>query len=768
MASALTALDAVRARIAAALLAPVAMERVGGFVLRESQRRTVRMVHAALARFGGALVADAAGSGKTILALATAAAYDDVLVIAPAAVREQWRRAATRAQVSVRIATLETLSRGRAPRPAALIVVDEAHHVRNPATARYRALATLVSGRHLLLLSATPVVNRRRDRDALLALFLGRTTASASILAHTVIRSVAPARATAVRVLDALPTGAQLPSLAAALRRLPPPFPTADGAAATALVRITLAFAWASSLAALDHALRRRLQRGATLADALRDGRWPTRDALRDWVQGRDATQLAFAFAPPDATRTAPQDALATLDAHLAGVRALRALVAPHAAADTLRRADALRELVARESPRRVVLLAHHAETVRALYAALRHLPGTVAIIGSRVHAAAGRWSRDEILQRVGPAAAPARDDDIRDVRLLLATDILAEGVELQGCATLVHGDAAWTPARLEQRVGRLARDGQRAVVHVTQFAIPPAAERMLALGTRLQRKRSARTRALATADRQAAMRDALAAWTPASEASLPRGHGGPRCAAAWAPHPGFIALLAAGSGGDAGDGDRAGSRDADGETAAPLLVAGVFRDGRWQVGAQSALVEACVRAAGDAAPLTPGALNAARAQLCRWRRREQARRMLSTRALVDPLLLRRAVRQLDAWLTEQPLARRSAAAARVAVARTSLQQLRGIAAERALASALRETTAGDFVAAVERLAAPVPTGAAADLPAIVSTSARTPAPEPWSTPAPARRLSALLILRPRSPASHAPRGSAPESAATR
>lgn len=719
---------------------------IGRFVLREAQWQGVREIRAALRQFGGAVVADAAGSGKTVLALATAAAYADVLVIVPAAVRGQWARAAARAQVAIRVATQEALSRGRAPAPAALVIVDEAHHFRNPASARYRVLASVASGRHLLLLTATPVVNRRRDRDALLALFLGRSAATPHTLERVVIRRVGRARRPRVLALDPLPTAADVPGVARALQDLPPPLPAADGVAATALVRSSLAFAWASSLAALDAALRRRLQRGAALADVLRDGRWPTRDALRDWIVGADATQLAFDFTATDATRGLPRDALATLETHLDAVRSLRALVRSRIAHDAAARADALRALIVRESPRRILLLAHHAESVRALYQSLRDLPGTVAIIGARVHAAAGRWSRDEVLQRLGPDAPPVRNHDIREIRLLLATDILAEGVELQGCATLVHGDGAWTPARLEQRLGRVARDGQRSTVHVTHFMLPAGAERLLALGERLRQKRRARAAALAGSDAQAALREALAEWVQGTGLAEIRDDPHPTAtaaaagacvAAAWAMQAGFLALLE----------PDADVREGHGrDRPAPRLIAGLHRDGRWQVSARGAVAAACVRATQAPAPMTPVALRTVRHLLRQWQRRDRARAALTGASALDPGVLRHAMRRVDAWFSDQPIARRPTAAQRLERLRQILRGLRGVAAERRLQSALREESADACLAAIERLAS----AARADAPAGT-----------W-------RLSALLVLRPRSPDAPAPPTPSPGSAAIR
>jgi superfamily II DNA or RNA helicase len=758
VASTLTAFAAVRARIAAAVLAPSPQRRLGRFVLRAGQRQSLREIRDALQRFGGALVADAAGSGKTVLALATAADYDDVLVIVPAALREQWSRAAAKAGVALRLATQESLSRGRTPPSAALIIVDEAHHFRNPASARYRALAALVRDRHLLLLTATPVVNRSAERDALLALFLGRDITQPRTVERVVIRRTDAATRYDVHELTPLPTRADLPAIAAALRALPAPFPTADGAAALALVRISLAFAWASSLAALDAALRRRVQRGEVLADALRDGRWPTRDALRDWIIGRDGTQLAFAF--PDTgtgfavdgavddevdglvhgavhralNGSAPDDALDILETHLCAVRALRAIVAPAVGADIAVRAAALRELVARESPRRIVVLAHHAESVRALYAALRDLPGTVAIVGARVRAAAGRWTRDEVLQRLGPSASPYRADDLLDVRLLLATDILAEGVELQGCATLVHGDAAWTPARLEQRVGRVARDGQRLPVHVTAFALPQEAERLLALRWRLRRKRDARRAALRASDAASMLRAELERWLPDLDQRAATGDGDARCAAAWATQAGFIALLEG-----AADG------------AAPQVVAGLLRGGRWRVGTGAPLLAACVRASIRAAPVSAPALRQVRLLLRRWRRRETGRRALHDAAALDPAVMRQVTRRLDAWLAGQPLAQRPAAVERLDAAQRRLRELRGVGAARELVAALRAGPSQE--AEAERC---------------FQAIARLAAPSRSRSDATSGRLSALLLLRPRSPDDRDPPSASPGSAATR
>jgi hypothetical protein len=75
----------------------------------------------------------------------------------------------------------------------------------------------------------------------------------------------------------------------------------------------------------------------------------------------------------------------------------------------------------------------------------------------------AGLMNRDEVI-----AAFNDPDDPIR---ILIATDVASEGLNLQESARLVfHFDIPWNPSRLEQRNGRLDRHGQARDVTVFHF----------------------------------------------------------------------------------------------------------------------------------------------------------------------------------------------------------------------------------------------------------------------------------------------------------
>ena len=135
--------------------------------LRPEQSRSFRRILHALRRYGGALLADPVGSGKTYVALAVAAALNrgrPTACLAPATLVEQWMATARALGLAFVTVSHQSASRGRLPQvDRGLVVIDEAHHFRNPATWRYRNVAPWLVGRPVLLVTATPVVNRLAD-----------------------------------------------------------------------------------------------------------------------------------------------------------------------------------------------------------------------------------------------------------------------------------------------------------------------------------------------------------------------------------------------------------------------------------------------------------------------------------------------------------------------------------------------------------------------------------------------------------------------------
>ncbi|HET7550420.1 MAG TPA: DEAD/DEAH box helicase, partial [Gemmatimonadaceae bacterium] len=438
----------------------------GTIVLRPHQRSALERLRRMLREHGGALLADDVGLGKTYVAAAIARGYERVLVVAPATLRAMWHAALHAAGARGSVVSYATLSRGGGPRGRFdLILLDEAHHARTPGTRRYARIAALADGAHLLMLSATPIHNSRADLVALLALFLGARALALdddALACHVVRRErvdVPTERLPETAAPVELAVGDD-EELLRAIVALPPPLPPRDAGAGGALVAWGLVREWASSNAALVGALRRRLARAAALDAALDRGSLPSRKELAAWVCGDRAVQFSFPgmFEAPVAGDAGKLRAVLARDE-----RAVRALLerASASAWTDARRAQLLRDVRSRHPGEKIAAFTQFADTARALFRELRRDPGVAVLIARGASVAGGSLSRREAVERFAPRASGVRAPrDIDRIDLLIATDLLSEGVNLHDASVVVHLDLPWTPARLEQRVGRSRRMG--------------------------------------------------------------------------------------------------------------------------------------------------------------------------------------------------------------------------------------------------------------------------------------------------------------------
>jgi superfamily II DNA or RNA helicase len=492
----------VRARAARALIAAHWLPKhdvpseLGSVRLHAHQQSAVDRLRDLLREHRGALLADEAGLGKTYVAAALMREAARPLLVIPAALRTMWRGALAEAGASATTISYSALSRGNVPGgDFDLLVLDEAHHARTASTLRYASIASLASRARVLLLTATPVHNRRAELAALFALFLGARAYAMSdaAFATLIVRRERSDIAHTIAIPDA-PAPEWIPvrddgSLLDELLALPPPLPPSDGGAGGALLTWSLLRQWASSRAALAGALRRRIARGMALESALSEGRYPDRRELRAWSSVEDTIQLAFPqlVAAPTA---APLELLTRVRAHVVAVRSLLARVRSDEGVDGSR-AQALRDVCARHDGEKVLVFSQFTDTVHALFAELRGLRGVAALSARGGRIASGRLSRKETLERFAPRAtgAPAPHDAER-IDLLLTTDLASEGLNLHDASVIVHLDLPWTPARLEQRVARSRRLGAlHARTHSYALAPPADAEMVLAVERRLRQK---------------------------------------------------------------------------------------------------------------------------------------------------------------------------------------------------------------------------------------------------------------------------------------
>ncbi len=83
-------------------------------------------------------------------------------------------------------------------------------------------------------------------------------------------------------------------------------------------------------------------------------------------------------------------------------------------------------------------------------------------VSGDETRTTSGANTFHAILSNFAPVARGRAAPAAGDIDLLIATDCISEGQNLQDCDTVLHYDIHWNPVRLIQRLGRIDRIGSR------------------------------------------------------------------------------------------------------------------------------------------------------------------------------------------------------------------------------------------------------------------------------------------------------------------
>ena len=133
-------------------------------------------------------------------------------------------------------------------------------------------------------------------------------------------------------------------------------------------------------------------------------------------------------------------------------------------------------------------------DTAQYLYDNLKpftkNLDITMAMVsGDETRVTCGPNNFNAILTDFAPMARQRRTSDAtRTIDLLIATDCISEGQNLQDCDTVLNYDIHWNPIRLVQRFGRIDRIGSRnQSVHMVNYWPTEDMETYLRLQSRVQ-----------------------------------------------------------------------------------------------------------------------------------------------------------------------------------------------------------------------------------------------------------------------------------------
>lgn len=460
--------------------------------LTDFQHEGVRIARQILARRGGVLIADSVGLGKTFLGLGLIdlALQEDakVLVTVPASLRKMWRTELTRIDPnrSVRLASHTEIAMGKLDPALELdfIVVDEAHAFRNPHTRRYTSLRRLTRAAQVALLTATPVNNSLSDLYFLLRLFcsdgafrdLGVGSLKAAIEEERdidrVLRAVMVRRTrTEVRAVSTSSLSFPRHVLLRAVQYDMPihpgrlreylaglTFPVVAAGGGAEVLRFALLKRLESSLAAIRMSLRRRIRFYEALERALPSGASISPAAFRALhIEDELSQQLVLDEMVFDqCARHAPAVQRAVVQ-ELATLRALQAElrdVPDH-------KLTQLHGLLRERRGSKTIVFTEFRDTARYLWQQLRRTHAVGMIDGSGARLGDSKSSRRVVVERFAPVANGGGPIHPREaVNVLIATDVLAEGMNLQDADAVVSYDLPWNPVRLIQRSGRVDRIG--------------------------------------------------------------------------------------------------------------------------------------------------------------------------------------------------------------------------------------------------------------------------------------------------------------------
>lgn len=143
-------------------------------------------------------------------------------------------------------------------------------------------------------------------------------------------------------------------------------------------------------------------------------------------------------------------------------------------------------ELVTAAHPtEKVLIFTQFADTARYLEAALKRAGVTEMVSAT---------GQSEDPTRLAWRFSPQSNDKVAlakregELRVLIATDVLSEGQNLQDCSIIVNFDLPWAIIRLIQRVGRVDRIGQEAdTIRAYSFLPADGIERIIRLRARVR-----------------------------------------------------------------------------------------------------------------------------------------------------------------------------------------------------------------------------------------------------------------------------------------
>lgn len=406
--------------------------------------------------------------------------------------------------------------------PWDLVVCDEAHKLRNvykaKETSRSAVLRSALAGRQKLLLTATPLQNNLMELyglvslideqyfgspDAFRAEFTGRSgDASLAILGRrmepickrTLRRQVQKAGLINYtnrhpRTFDFTPSKLESDLYELVSDYLKNPDTLAIGVNGRHLVTLVLRKILGSSSFAIAATLEKmisRLEHKLSIAEETLSDIDSIGAEIDDWRDGGDITEAnSLEDDTDDDIQVLDPAKLAAEIEELKRYRDLAHSITDNAKGRAMLTAlpDVLDEIVSKKGQRKAVIFTESVRTqthLRELLEANGFEGQVVVLNGSNSDTDSKAIYKAWLEKHKGTEAisgsksadmkAAIVDSFRNDRSILIATESGAEGINLQFCSLLLNYDLPWNPQRIEQRIGRCHRYGQKIDVTVVNF----------------------------------------------------------------------------------------------------------------------------------------------------------------------------------------------------------------------------------------------------------------------------------------------------------
>ncbi len=437
----------------------------------------IKAAQTMLRRFRGrGMLCDEVGLGKTIEAGLVIKEYlarnvvKRVLIVTPAALVEQWREEliskfhlpgfVTSAAPEFRaagaeawqrfplvIASLTTARRVEnrarlADIPFDLVVVDEAHHLKNRNSASWKFINEL-QRKYILLLTATPVENNLDELYNLITLLKPGQLGTPREFRKQFVVSGDPRLPKNRGQLRALLGDVMVRHTRSQVNlKLPP--------RQANTIRLNLSAEEDSFYQVVSSFIRTHLKGRASVED---EEEAPETEIAS--LRQVDRFALHTLQREIGSSPSAAEPTLRSLAARSGDFAPLLALADQATHIQSWAKADALEKLLTsllRDPTEKVLIFTHFRRTLDLLAARLHKLGLSLVVYHGGMDT---------------PAKNQAIDDFEQHAQVLLSTEAAGEGRNLQFCRTLINFDIPWNPMRIEQRVGRIHRIGQTRDVRI-------------------------------------------------------------------------------------------------------------------------------------------------------------------------------------------------------------------------------------------------------------------------------------------------------------